>query len=731
MRPSLKHPEINSPSPITNNKKVEFKDLTNDFDNKKQNNKKEFSAKNVLCKFSKTSVIPQKKLSHISILCKMNNKIVNIKQTTMKMQKSETKSCDHVNIKPNIKRDKNKSKSITFKGTYKEDNLYCFFDSKQKSSNSNPYDIINNINISQANFSFINNNIINNNYGYSENVLTIIKLNNNHPKNKLTSRLNYKKIVKKLSNKNSKFNNFNFNNKENYFSDEEYTKKKSSKLSLNKGESDSNFSSSSQSIIFYNKSGEASNDSLNILTKEEFEKIKKMSSKNNKSNNPEYNTFSSAYSKELLKNAYDTAIINFREAYNTMSVDYFLNQKKTLKIENKEKIENKILSKTNDENDSECDDDKLSSFKKSEKANYNYDIEEKDEDQIQDESSSLDEDEIYENYVVSNLRVIRSISPIFNNDIYTEKLQQIKNKILDLIKISPSFIINENNIEEGKNIDPNTLDYQIFSGDKDILVIDLDETLIHSVIEDAKMKETTGNFTTKNLISIGNETAIPFSDTVSIDKELLNKIVNITTDLSNTTNLTTLNKEINIKNINIINNADKIKDITQCELVINNLKIGINLRPGLYELLEYAKTKFNLILMTAGEEEYCNKVIEKLNLRKYFFLILPRQYCIKIEDIYIKDLSFYKSIYKAFSCSNIENRDILIIDNNIFSFCANLSRGILVASFVNDKYDIELFDMISYLQQLIDTKEEQNVQLSYTNENHFCFESLTFALDEH
>ena len=71
---------------------------------------------------------------------------------------------------------------------------------------------------------------------------------------------------------------------------------------------------------------------------------------------------------------------------------------------------------------------------------------------------------------------------------------------------------------------------------------------------------------------------------------------------------------------------------------------------------------------------------------------LYRQNCVQQGGIFVKDLTILK---------NRSLRDVVLVDNHVHSFCASqLSNGIPVSSYYNNKGDAELERLISYLEQI-------------------------------
>ena len=186
-----------------------------------------------------------------------------------------------------------------------------------------------------------------------------------------------------------------------------------------------------------------------------------------------------------------------------------------------------------------------------------------------------------------------------NYDIY------VKNslKLISLIPFRKLFI-NEKIQEISKSINFQKL----IGSDKKLLILDLDETLIH----------------------------------VDFDYILKDKIVNY----------------------------DKILYFDSEDE--ENIDIPLIIRPGLYEFLDYASKEFELIVFTASEKEYADAIINYIEKdKKYFKMRLYRNHCIYIEPgLYIKDLRIFSGYKKMediiivdnslFSFANQLNNGILI-----------------------------------------------------------------------
>ena len=198
---------------------------------------------------------------------------------------------------------------------------------------------------------------------------------------------------------------------------------------------------------------------------------------------------------------------------------------------------------------------------------------------------------------------------------------------------------------------------------KKILLLDLDETLIHADFDEKYEKEqydTIINFESNNENNLDND-----------DNDLTN-------DSSD----------------NIIN-------------------VGIILRPYVKEFLEKSSLYFDIGIFTASVPEYADAVINYLDPRNSFIKFrLYRNNCVLVNDeLKIKDLRILKGI-------NLKN--IILVDNNMYSFTAQINNGILINSFYDNKKDTELLNVFGYLMNYIYPAED----VRKVNEEMFQFKKI-------
>jgi len=160
-------------------------------------------------------------------------------------------------------------------------------------------------------------------------------------------------------------------------------------------------------------------------------------------------------------------------------------------------------------------------------------------------------------------------------------------------------------------------------------------------------------------------------------------------------------------------------EILQFVFENETISIPLILRPGVREFLNFIKDKFNVIVFTAGRKEYADCVFNYLDpnhdIFKYRFY---RDDCISVKGkIFVKDLRIFRNLNLART---------IIIDNSLYSFANQLTNGILITSFYNNKQDFELLNLMKYIKSLY-INDVRDVRTS--NNDIFNFERIKEQID--
>ena len=158
---------------------------------------------------------------------------------------------------------------------------------------------------------------------------------------------------------------------------------------------------------------------------------------------------------------------------------------------------------------------------------------------------------------------------------------------------------------------------------------------------------------------------------------------------------TLIHSEYKFGYFNNISNTEKIKE--NCIHKEIQFKEGefefqmiIFIRPFLNDFLENMNSYFDLGIFTAALKNYAEAALKIIDpSEKFFKFKFFRDSCINIDDkIYIKDLSII---------DNYDLKNIILVDNSLYSFLNNLNNGVLVNSFYYDESDKQLIFAKNYI----------------------------------
>lgn len=124
----------------------------------------------------------------------------------------------------------------------------------------------------------------------------------------------------------------------------------------------------------------------------------------------------------------------------------------------------------------------------------------------------------------------------------------------------------------------------------------------------------------------------------------------------------------------------------------------MRIRPYLQDCLERLSQLYEIIVFTAGVQEYADKILDQIDPeRKIIKKRMYRQDCIQVQEFFIKDLDVF---------IDREKENIVIVDNSIMSFAFDLDNGVPIQSFMgNEEEDKELLFLISFLEEAFYTQD--------------------------
>ena len=147
-----------------------------------------------------------------------------------------------------------------------------------------------------------------------------------------------------------------------------------------------------------------------------------------------------------------------------------------------------------------------------------------------------------------------------------------------------------------------------------------------------------------------------------------------------------------------------------------NIPIPLLVRPGVENFLNFAEKEFDLIVFTASDQQYADAIIDYIEKdKKYFKMRLYRNHCIFIEPgLYIKDLRIFSDIKKLediiivdnslFSFANQLNNGILVTSFFSDKDDTFLSNVIEYLDYIKNEKDIREINKDSF--RLEEIKED-------------------------
>ena len=229
---------------------------------------------------------------------------------------------------------------------------------------------------------------------------------------------------------------------------------------------------------------------------------------------------------------------------------------------------------------------------------------------------------------------------IKNKRINSSNKNHQKNNVINNIK---KINLEENNINNINNNNTNN------HNDK-ILVIDLDETLIHTSFK-----------------------KIPNPDfQIQLDSTIYSKKKSENNSI----------EELSIQKI---------------------VEAYIRIRPGVNEFLSQLSKYYDLYVYSASSKNYLNNIMKHLDKNNIIKKCYCRDDCIIYVENSEKDFDKPNNKYnyvKDLKKINKDLRNIVFVDNNIMSFKLQEKNGIPIKSFYDDVDDIELFKLIPILKNL-------------------------------
>ncbi|CAD8125645.1 unnamed protein product [Paramecium sonneborni] len=119
---------------------------------------------------------------------------------------------------------------------------------------------------------------------------------------------------------------------------------------------------------------------------------------------------------------------------------------------------------------------------------------------------------------------------------------------------------------------------------------------------------------------------------------------------------------------------------------------GINIRNFAKEIIKKLSDLCEVMIFTASQDIYANKVINILDPNQKLSYRIFRESCITVGD---------NNLIKHLGVLNRDLKNVVLIDNSSYSFAHHLENGIPILPYYNDEKDNQLIKLYRYLCQYI------------------------------
>lgn len=150
--------------------------------------------------------------------------------------------------------------------------------------------------------------------------------------------------------------------------------------------------------------------------------------------------------------------------------------------------------------------------------------------------------------------------------------------------------------------------------------------------------------------------------------------------------------------------------------VVNVLK-----RPYVHEFLNKMSKLFELVIFTASVSPYANPVLDRLDQNKVISHRLYREHCIKMSDLYIKDL---RKVGRSM-------KDVFLLDNNPISYVLNKENGLPINTWRFEKNDYELMKIIPLMGLLSKVDDVRPVIKRVVKNNAIDYNEVNKVINEY
>jgi CTD small phosphatase-like protein 2 len=152
---------------------------------------------------------------------------------------------------------------------------------------------------------------------------------------------------------------------------------------------------------------------------------------------------------------------------------------------------------------------------------------------------------------------------------------------------------------------------------------------------------------------------------------------------------------------------------------LNDNEGQLSIRPGADSFLKLMSTHFEIVIFTAGTEEYADWALEFMENVSCITHRLYRQHALPFKGYYVKDLSrIGRQLTKT-----------IIVDNIAENFALQPANGILIKTWISDPKDTSLFELAPLLLKVVESQTEDVRELLkfYQQQNAELMQSIAYG----
>lgn len=145
----------------------------------------------------------------------------------------------------------------------------------------------------------------------------------------------------------------------------------------------------------------------------------------------------------------------------------------------------------------------------------------------------------------------------------------------------------------------------------------------------------------------------------------------------------------------------------------------MSIRPGADSFLKLMSTHFEIVIFTAGTEEYADWALEFMENVSCISHRLYRQHALPFKGYYVKDLSrIGRQLTKT-----------IIVDNIAENFALQPGNGVLIKTWISDPKDTSLFELAPLLLKVVESQTEDVRELLkfYQQQNSELMHSIAYG----